>query len=562
MATTTPTPSTPSTSTTPSTSAPSATATPGATPTITKLSAGQKKVVVDPITRIEGHLRITCVVENGKIVDAWNTATMFRGFEIFMKNRDPRDLWQFAQRICGVCPTPHAHTSVLATEHALGIKTVPDNARIIRNMMEATHMGYDHTLWFYVLNAFDYVNVPNALNAKPTTQALKDLQATLKTFVASGQLGPFAKMWWDNPGYKLPAELDLELTAHYLAAIENQQVANDAQAYMGGKFPMVMNYTPGGMQGLPSIEEIQYYIGQMSVVKSFIDGVMIPDLLAIAPFYIDLAKVGQGVGNYLAWGLFDDKTQDPYNRVLPRGAIVGRDLSSVEKVDPDEVRMYTKNSYYGDGVGAGKHPLDAGQEPIDFTAYPDMSPTGPLPSGKYDWTQSARYGKNALPMEVGPLANILVAYAAGKPYVKTLVDQVLTAVGAPGNPSVLMSDLGRIAARVIEAKVNVDFAQQWADELLANIKGGNTEVYTPVSIPSSGEGSGGWNAPRGALAHYVRIENGKTSAYAAVPPSNWNLSPRDDNGVRGPVEQALIGTPIANVSQPLEILRVVHTFDP
>jgi Ni,Fe-hydrogenase I large subunit len=531
--------------------------TPGAKP-----KAGQTKIVLDPITRIEGHLRITCVVENGKITDAWNTATMFRGFEIFMKDRDPRDVWHFASRICGVCPTPHAHASVLAAEHAMGVTTVPDSARIVRNMMESTHVGYDHTLWFYVLNAFDYVNVPNALKAKPTTQSLKDLQAQLKTVVTSGQLGPFANMWWDHPGYKLPPELDLELTAHYLAAIQNQQIANDAQAFMGGKFPMVMNYTPGGMQALPSVEQIQYYKGQMAQVASFIDDVMIPDLLAIAPFYIDLAKFGQGVGNYLSWGLFDDETQDPYNRLLPRGAIVGRNLTAVQKVDPNQVKMFTKSSYYGDDVGGGKHPLDAGQLPIQFTSYPDMSPTGPLPSGKYDWTQAARYGDQNLPMEVGPLANVLVAYVAGKPYVKSIVDKILAAVGAPGNPAILMSDLGRIAARVVSAKVNVDFAQQWADELLANIKAGKTDVYTQITPPSSGEGNGGWTAPRGALAHYIRIENGKTSAYAAVPPSNWNMSPRDDSGVRGPVEQALIGTPVVDATKPLEILRVVHTFDP
>jgi Ni,Fe-hydrogenase I large subunit len=486
---------------------------------------------------------------------------MFRGFEIFMKDRDPRDCWHFASRICGVCPTPHAHASVLAAEHAMGVQLVPDSARIVRNMMEATHVGYDHILWFYVLNAFDYVNVPNALNAKPTTQSLKDLQATLKSFVGSGQLGPFAKMWWDHPGYKLPAELDLELTAHYLAAIQAQQVANDAQAFLGGKFPMVMNYAPGGMQALPTIEQIQYYIGQMDQVKAFVDDVMVPDLLAIAPFYIDLAKFGQGVGNYLSWGLFDDQTQDPYNRVFPRGAIVGQDLTAVQKVDPNQVKMFTKNSYYDDSVGNGKHPLEAGQEPINFTSYPDIT-GATLPSGKYDWTQAARYGDKNLPMEVGPLAEVLVGYAAGKPYIKTVVDQVLAAVGATGKPQVLMSDLGRIAARVVRAKVNVDFAQQWATELLANIKAGKTDVYTDPGTPGSGEGNGAWNAPRGALAHYIRIENGKTSAYAAVPPSNWNLSPRDDAGVRGPVEQALIGTPVADASKPLEILRVVHTFDP
>lgn len=520
----------------------------------------KKKVVIDPVTRIEGHLRVTCVVENGKVTDAWNTATMFRGFEIFMKNRDPRDCWHFAQRICGVCPTPHAHASVLATEHAFGVDKVPDNARLFRNMMEAAHIGYDHILWFYILNAFDYVNVPNSLNAKPKTPTLKAVQDQVKAVVESGQLGPFANMWWDHPAYKLPPELDLELTSHYLQAIEMQQVANDAEAFMGGKFPMVMNYAPGGMQELPSIEEIEYYKGQMARVKEFVDTVLVPDLLTIAPFYIDLAKSGQGVGNYLSWGIFDDASQDPYKRLLPRGAIFDRKLTP-QKAEPKQVRIFTKNSYYGDEVGGGKHPLDAGQEPIQFTKYPDIA-GNKLPEGKYDWTQSARLGKEERPMEVGPLADVLVGYVSGQPQVKNIVDSTLAAVGAAGKPGILMSNLGRVAARVLRAKINADNAQKWADDLLGNIKVGQTEVFKDVPVPKSGEGDGGWNAPRGALAHYMRIENGKTSAYAAVPPTNWNLSPRDDKGVRGPLEQALIGVPVVDPAKPLEILRTVHTFDP
>ncbi len=531
----------------------------GAAPSATKLAAGQQKVVIDPVTRIEGHLRVTCVVEGGKVTDAWNTATMFRGFEIFMKNRDPRDCWHFASRICGVCPTPHAHASVLATEHAMGVDKVPDNARLFRNMVEASHVGYDHILWFYILNAFDYVNVPNALNAKPTLPALKSLQDTLKTFVQSGQLGPFANHFWDHPAYKLPAELDLELTGSYLQAIEVQQIANDAQAFIAGKFPMVMNYAPGGMTEVPSIEEIQYYKGQMSRVQNFVDNVMLQDLLKIAPFYIDLAAQGQGVGNYLSWGIFDDASQDPFKRLIPRGAIFDRKLAP-QKAEPKDVRIFTKHSYYGDGVGGGKHPLDAGQEPIQFTKYPSMTGSD-LPSGKYDWTQSARLGKEMRPMEVGPLADMLVGFVSGQPQIKTLVDTTLAAIGQAGKPDVLMSSLGRIAARVLRAKLNADNAQKWADDLLANMKAGKTDVYT-APPRTDGEGDGGWNAPRGALAHYIRIKGGKTSNYAAVPPTNWNLSPRDDNGVRGPLEQALIGVPVADPKRPLEILRTIHTFDP
>lgn len=519
------------------------------------------KVVIDPVTRIEGHLRVTCQVENGKVVDAWNTATMFRGFEIFMKGRHPEDAWQFAQRICGVCPTPHAHASTLASEHAMGYTKVPDNARIIRNMFEATHVGYDHILWFYILNAFDYVNVPDVLNAKAKTPALLAIQDQVKAVVASGQLGPFAGHWWDHPAYKLPPELNLELTAHYLQAIEAQAIANDAQAFIGGRFPMVMTYIPGGMQERLPLETILYYQDQMTKVKDFVDNVMLQDLLAIAPFYIDLAGQGQGVGNYLSWGLFDVESQIPEERILPRGMILNRNVGAVEKPSLDEVKIFTEHSFYNDSVGQGKHPLDAGQEPIEYVKQPTIDSPN-LPTGKYDWTQAARYGASDLPLEVGPLAEILVAYGAGRPEVVDLVNSTLTAIGAAGKPEVLMSNLGRIAGRVLRAKLNTDFALQWSQELLANYGKGKVDTWAQINTNSDGEGAGGWNAPRGALAHYMRIKGGKIADYAAVPPSNWNLSPRDAKGVRGPLEQSLVGVPVVDPAKPLEILRTVHTFDP
>ena len=518
------------------------------------------KVVIDPVTRIEGHLRVTCTVEGGKVTDAWNHAMQFRGFEIFMKDRDPRDAWQFAQRICGVCPTPHAHCSTLATEHAMGLDTVPDNARIIRNMFETTHVGYDHILWLYILAAFDYVNVPAVLQAKPTTPALQALQTQLKAVIDSGQLGPFAGHWWDHPGYKLDPDTNLELVSHYLQAIEIQQVANDAQAVMGGRFPMVMSFIPGGMQERLEIEQIQYYIGAMERVKTFVDTVMVPDLLALAPAYIELAGQGQGVGNYLSWGLYDDESQDPANRVFPAGMITNRNITGVEQPSLDDVKLFTKYSWYDDSAGEGKHPLESSQDPA-FTELPPLEGEQ-MPTGKYDWSTAARYGDQNLPMEVGPLAEMLVGYGAGKDYIVKAVDDTLAAVGQAGNPAVLMSNLGRIAGRVLREKVNVDFAYQWAQELLDNYGSGDMQVYDPIDVPDEGEGAGGWNAPRGALAHYMRIEGGRIGKYAAVPPTNWNLSPRDDNDVRGPLEQALIGVPVVDPEKPLEILRTVHTFDP
>ncbi|MHB1390284.1 MAG: nickel-dependent hydrogenase large subunit [Thermoleophilia bacterium] len=520
------------------------------------------KVVIDPITRIEGHLRITCVVENGKVTDAWNTATMFRGFEIFMKDRDPKGIWQFAQRICGVCPTPHAFNSVRAVENAMGMKTVPDSVRLIRNMMETTQLAYDHILWFYHLNGFDYVNVPNALNAKPGTPALKAVQDQVKAVVDSGQLGPFANMYWDHPGYKLPPEMDLEITAHYLQALDIQQKACDASAVLGGRYPMINNYVPGGVTQMPSIEDIEFYVSQMGIVKDFIDTVMVPDLLAIAPYYIDLATFGKGVGNFLTWGVLDEKSQDPYDRLFPRGGIFDGKLA-LQKVDLAEARKYTKTSWFPDDLGGGKHPLEVGQIPQQFTKMPAMDgETGPGANDKYDWTQALRYGKEARPMEVGPLAQVLIAYLAGRPGATKLVDDTLAAVGHAGDPTVLLSNLGRVAARVLKAKINSDNAVRWANELLANIGSGNTEIYQELDFSQDGTGESGWDAPRGALAHYAKIKGGKIDTYAANPPSNWNLSPRDDSGVRGPVEEALVGTPVVDPAKPLEILRTVHTFDP
>jgi len=321
---------------------------------------------------------------------------------------------------------------------------------------------------------------------------------------------------------------------------------------------MIMCLAPGGVTHLPSVPEILDYRERLTAAKDFVDNVLFPDLLAAAGVYAgDLAASGAGHKNYLTWGVLDEKSQDPYDRLFPRGAIYGGELK-VQKVDPKDVKVYTKTSWFGDEVGAGKHPLDAGQEPIQApTKMPD---TKEELSGKYGWTQAANIGDQ--PMEVGPLAAVLVAYVSGRKSTQKLVDSVLAAVGAAGKPAVLMSNLGRLAARVIHAKESVDNAIRWSDELVANIKSGDTDIFIDKPIPDSGEGVGGWDAPRGALCHYMRIKGGKVESYAPIPASNWNLAPRNDKGVRGPVEEALIGTPVAIPEKPLEVLRTVHTFDP
>lgn len=528
--------------------------------------SGGNAVVIDPVTRIEGHLRVTAVVEDGQVTDAWNHATMFRGFEIFMRNRDPKDAWHFVQRICGVCPNPHAWNGAKAAETAMGVDVVPDGARLVRNMMEAAQIAYDHILHFYILQAFDYVNVPDALNATPAGPAEQAVQDQVRAVVESGQLGPFAGHYWDHPAYQLPPELNLELTAHYLQSIRAQQWATDAMAYMGGRYPMVMNFAAGGVTEIPRVDQILFWRGRMQWAADFIDNVMLPDLLAIAPYYIDLATYGQGVGNFLTWGVIDEESQDPYDRLFPRGAIFDGDLSQVQKAEPDEIRLFTGQSFYTDGLGAGRHPLTASVDRADSIRYGEGLPPvdgSRLPDGKYDWTMAARLGDEARPMEVGPLAQMLVAYVSGRPEAQALVDFTLGAIGQEGNPGILVSNLGRVAARVLKAKMNSDAALRWADELIALIESGKaTPAFFEIPPNRSGEGVGGWDGPRGALSHHMRVRGGVIDAYAAVPASNWNLSPRDDNGVRGPVEQALIGTPVADPERPLEILRTVHSFDP
>jgi Ni,Fe-hydrogenase I large subunit len=524
------------------------------------------KIVIDPITRIEGHLRITCEVENGTVKDAWNTSTLFRGFEVFMRNQDPRDAWHFAQRICGVCPTPHAINSVTAAERAMGVEKIPDNARLVRNMLDASQIMYDCILWFYVLNAFDYVNVPDSLNATTDDPQLKLVQERIRSQVSSGQTNFLSNGYWDHPAYLLPPEENLALTAHYLESIPAQAAANRAAAVLAGKFPMIMTFATGGLTALPSIDQILYYQNQMQIAKDFTEVVMWNDMLAAATAYVDLAATGKGVGNYLTWGVLDGESQDSGDRVFPQGAIFAGDVANIYDVTPEEAKIYAKYSFYPDRLGGGLAPIESGQDPQEFDGYPPID--GPaFPEGKYDWTRAARYpsaieaGKD-VPMEVGPLAEVLVAYARGVPYVTSYVDEVLAALGVAGQPEVLLSNLGRIAARMIKARVNADFALQWSDELLANVKAGDTDVYVDPPSPGEGYGSSGSDAPRGALSHYCEVKGGRTSRYAAVPASNWNLSPRDEFDQRGPVEEALIGTPVADPEQPLEILRVVHTFDP
>jgi len=511
------------------------------------------RVVVDPVTRLEGHLRIEVEVDNGVVKDAWATTTLFRGFEIFIKDRDPRDAWHIAHRICGVCPTSHGIAATQGLEDSFGVSP-PDNAVLVRNLMEIAQYLHSHILWFYGLNAFDYVDVVSALSADASTPALKAVQERLQAFVDSGQLGFLANGYWGHPAMLLSPEVNLELSAHYLQALDIQAKAARALAVFGGKFPYHMSTPPGGVTVIPTVEDINNYETIMKEVNDFVLNVMVPDTLAAGAAYIDLTKIGAGVGNFFTWGVLDDaKSRDPYQRALP---LFGGKLS-VEQVSPADAVEYVTHSWYTAESGGGKNPgdADATTEP-EYTGMPEQLGA----DDKYTWTKTTQI-KNKQ-MEVGTLARMLIAYLSDAPGAKKIVDDALAALGASGQPEILVSALGRLATKPLEAALITQKMEKDLAMLKENMVSGKGEWFTANDVPDSGEGVGAWDAPRGSLAHFHRIEDGKIANYQATPASNWNFSARDDSGARGPCEEALIGTPVADPEKPLEILRVVHTFDP
>ncbi|HLB03003.1 MAG TPA: nickel-dependent hydrogenase large subunit [Nitrospiria bacterium] len=509
------------------------------------------RIIIDPITRIEGHLALEVEVEGGKVKDAWGSGTLFRGFEIVLKGRDPRDAYHITQRICGVCPTSHSHTAALCLENAVGIHP-PDTGRLVRNMVEGAQFLHSHILWFYHLTALDYVDVVAALKASPKEHYLKDVQAKLQRFVESGQLGPFANAYWGHPAYKLPPELNLLAVAHYLEALERQAQASHISAIFGGRMPMTMTTPAGGSVHIPTVDEMANLLPRLVEIQHWVDHVFIPDVLAIAPYYLDYAGVGKGPANFLAWGVFDDPSFDTKNRLLPSGIVLDGSLKAQE-VDQTVITEDVTHGWYKDGQP--QHPSVGTTEP-EFTEW-DVE-------RKYTWAKAPRYGDR--PMEVGALARMVVAYSKGHPTAKKLIDQTLGELGVAGKPEVLFSVVGRIAARALETKLIADAMVGWSNEILENIKAGKKDTFSwPLSdygVPDQAQGVGLWEAPRGALGHWNQIEGGRLANYQVITPTCWNISPRDAKGVKGPIEQALIGTPVADPKRPLEILRVAHSFDP
>jgi hydrogenase large subunit len=548
-----------------------------------------QRIVIDPITRIEGHLRVEIEVKDGKIVDAYSSGTMVRGMELILKGRDPRDAWAFTERVCGVCTTVHALGSVRTVENALDI-TIPPNAEIVRNLMFCSQMMQDHVVHFYHLHALDWVDVVSCLSADPAqTSALaqsisswpksspgyfKDIQKRIKKFVDSGQLGIFANGYWGHKAYKLPAEANLMAVAHYLEALEWQKEIVKVHTIFGGKNPHP-NYLVGGVPISVNLNEANAlnaerlaYVKQLfDDAKTFIDQVYIPDLMTIASFYKDWGAIGGGVENYLSYG---DLPTNGYGDVssfkFPRGIIMGRDLSKVHEVDatdPEQIKEYIAHSYYDydSGKDSGLHPWD-GQTNLNYT--------GPKPpysqlnvEGKYSWLKTPRW--KGEPMEVGPLARVLVGYASGREDYKEVVESALAQLNVP--VGALFSTLGRTAARGLETKLIANWGLEFFDTLITNIKNGDTRMHTeymwdPKDWPKEAKGVGMTEAPRGALAHWIVIKDKKIDNYQLVVPSTWNASPRDVNGKMSAYEAALIGTPVEDPESPLELLRTIHSFDP
>ena len=570
------------------------------TPNGFELDDSGQRVVVDPICRIEGHLRIEVNLdENNVIRNAVSTGTMWRGLEVILNGRDPRDAWAFTERICGVCTGVHALQSVRAVEDALGID-IPTNANHIRNLMMLAQYTQDHIVHFYHLHALDWVDVVSALSADPKATSelqqsisnwpksspgyFSDVQNRLRKFVESGQLGIFANAYWGSPAYKLPPEANLLATTHYLEALDFQKEIVKIHTIFGGRNPHP-NWVVGGMPCSINVEDAgavgavnMAWLNQVSDIIdqsiAFADQVYLPDLKAIASFYKDWGYGGGLSGkNVMAYGEFPRYANNYTNEswMLPNGAILDGDLSTVYDVDvrdPDQIQEFVMHSWYEyPDEQAGLHPWDGVTEPkfqLGPKAVGTKTAIEHLDEGaKYSWLKAPRWKGNA--MEVGPLARYLVAYARGQEDVVEPVNKLLAELELP--VTALFSTLGRTAARGLETSWTAHKMREVFDELMANLKRGdvataNMEKFDPSTWDDDVKGVGFGEAPRGSLGHWVHIKNKKIENYQCIVPTTWNGSPRDPAGNIGAYEASLLGTPMVNPEQPLEILRTLHSFDP
>lgn len=542
-----------------------------------------KRITVDPVTRIEGHLRIDCDVNNGKVTNAWSSGQMWRGIETILQGRDPRDAWLYTQRMCGVCTTVHAVVSVRAVENALQME-IPLNAQYIRNMIVAAHGIHDHMVHFYHLSALDWVDIVSALKANPRKAAsiaeslsswnmnnektLRAVQDKLKGFVSTGQLGIFANGYWGHSAMKLPPEVNLIAAAHYLQAFDYQRKSNQITTILGSKTPHIQNLAVGGVanainpdnQSTLNMERLIYIKTLMDDIEAFIKNVYLIDVAAVAAFNKDWFSYGAGVKNYLSVPEFPMDTKGE-KFMTPGGYIPNGDVGKFKAIKS------FNDDYFGKGVEESiKHSWYEG----DWTRHPYEEDTIPKYTDwdekkAYSWVKSPTYyGK---PAQVGPLANVLAMYAAGHPETKKYATLALKTVsnlaGIKANVGHLHSTLGRHAARAIRACVLYDMMKKNYDLLVANIASGDMETFNkPVFPKGEQRGFGFHEAPRGTLSHWIVIKDGKIKNYQAVVPSTWNAGPRNEKDALGPYEASLIGNPIADAKRPLEVIRTIHSFDP
>jgi len=551
-----------------------------------------KHIIVDPITRIEGHLRIEAVIdENNVIKDAYASSTMFRGIEEILKGRDPRDAGLLAMRICGVCTGTHYQRSIEAVEHAFKIN-IPKNARLVRNLLQGALYIHDHVVHFYHLHALDWVDITSALKADPkkaekealkwcdkpwgvSIGELRAIQERLTKYVKQGRLGLFANAYWGSKAYKLTPEQNLIAVAHYLQALDMQREVSKLQAIFGGKMPHMQSLVVGGVtcvEDLQNPSRIAQFKSILLKFRDFIKRAYLPDVLMAGTMYADeaLKGVGAGLKNYLSYGDFRLNDNGFYNSELlfPAGIVLNGDLSKLIPFDQEKVTEDVTHAWYEGN--SNLHPFSGETKP-NYTGLEKKSDGYAYlkTKEKYSWIKSPLYDDTRV--EVGPLARIAVGLAAKDEritkYSVAFLEKLGKALklGKAAPASVIFSTVGRTAARAIETELMADVMVDWVDGLAANVAGGDLSTwrefdFDEVSVNAKGYGLA--EAPRGALGHWVVIENGKIKNYQAVVPSTWNAAPRDYKGRMGAYEAALIGTKVENPNEPLEILRTIHSFDP
>lgn len=492
-------------------------------------------ITIDPITRIEGHMKVEAVVDDGRVKEARCCGTLFRGFENILVGRYPVDAVRLTQRVCGVCPTAHGTASAMSLDEALGLADqVPDNGRLVRNLIFGCNYLQSHILHFFALAALDYVDVTAVADYEGSDSELK----AVKAFLGRSALAPFVPRYEGD--YRCDRDTNIELVRGYLKALHARRVCHEMLCVFGGKMPHNIGVVPGGVTSPVTADKIATLMGKLREVQDFVEDAYIPTIFTVAGAYEDYFEIGRGCGRFLAYGVFDEAAGGDClsrKRLLPRG-LVNSD-GDLESVTVEKIREEVARSRYADECAAA---------PAEGKTVPE-----PEKDGAYSWLKAPRYGGE--PAEVGPLARAMVAYAAGDDVYKPEIDAALSAAGLEAEKCV--SVLGRHLARALECRIVCRAMMRWCEELVPG-----EPVAVPIEIPDEAEGAGLTDAPRGSLGHWIQIKGGKIARYQLVVPTTWNGSPRDAGGTPGPMEQALEGTPVKDRDNPFEIVRIVRSFDP